>query len=866
MEKEVLPQQQVDAVISTLSSGEFQEALEKTTILSQKYPDEPLLFNISGACYQGLRQFETAATYYEKAIEIKPDYYKAHFNLGGVLQEQGKLKVSIDSFEKALSIKPDYAEAYNNIGSVFKELDQSDNAIRSFEKAIEIKPDYFEAYYNLGQTFQGLNNIDAAIKSYEEVLIIKPDFAELHNNLGVIYHGIDKIDSARKHLKDAVRIMPEFVEAYNNLGNVYKLINKPDKAIACYQKTIAINPGLADGYFNIGVVLQEQKKIKSAISNYETAISLNPNYADAYMNLAHIMQDLMQFDEAVEIYQKVLMITKDNAEALTELGITYMHLGKSNASIESFKKALAIDSNLNLAHNGLGIVFHKINQLEKALISYEKAIFNNPEYAEAYLNLGNLMTDLDQLDKAVLNYQYAFDLNPEIDNIFGNLLHIKMHLCIWDDFYNDLEELIKKINNNERVITPFPLLALIDDPKIQRKNAEMYVNDKYPRNHNLPKLSHYSKHAKIRIGYFSADFREHPVSTLTAELYEIHDRGQFEIYAFSFGPDTQDAMNLRIKAGVDHFHNVHEMSDKDIAILSRSLEIDIAIDLGGHTKSARTGIFAMSAAPIQVHYLGYLGTMGTDYYDYLLADQTLIPMQYQQYYSEKIAYLPSYQVNDSTELTPKIIFTREDLGLPKEGFVFCCFNNTYKFTPSTFDSWAKILKQVKGSVLFLLVDTDIAKINLRKEIIQRGIDPKRLFFGERLARPEYLARYRTVDLFLDTHPCNAGITASDALKMGLPLITYKGESYQARIGASILNSINLPELITSSPEEYESLAIELATHPEKLKVIKDKLESNLSKAPLCNTRLITSDLESAFTMMYERYLKGLEVDHIYVKH
>jgi len=865
MEKEVLPQQQVDAVISTLSSGEFQEALEKTTILSQKYPDEPLLFNISGACYQGLRQFETAATYYEKAIDINPDYYKAHFNLGGVLQEQGKLKVSIESFEKALSIKPDYAEAYNNIGSVFKELDQSDNAIRSFEKAIEIKPDYFEAYYNLGQTFQGLNNIDAAIKSYEEVLIIKPDFAELHNNLGVIYHGIDKIDSARKHLKDAVRIMPEFVEAYNNLGNVYKLINKPDKAIACYQKTIAINPGLADGYFNIGVVLQEQKKIKSAISNYETAISLNPNYADAYMNLAHIMQDLMQFDEAVEIYQKVLMITKDNAEALTELGITYMHLGKSNASIESFKKALAIDSNLNLAHNGLGIVFHKINQLEKALISYEKAIFNNPEYAEAYLNLGNLMTDLDQLDKAVLNYQYAFDLNPEIDNIFGNLLHIKMHLCIWDDFYNDLEELIKKINNNERVITPFPLLALIDDPKIQRKNAEMYVNDKYPRNHNLPKLSHYSKHAKIRIGYFSADFREHPVSTLTAELYEIHDRGQFEIYAFSFGPDTQDAMNLRIKAGVDHFHNVHEMSDKDIAILSRSLEIDIAIDLGGHTKNARTGIFAMSAAPIQVGYIGVLSTMGADYYDYLIADQKMIPEKYQKYYSEKIAYLPSFQVNDSKQSIPETIFTRKDLHLPKEGFVFCCFNNTYKITPTTFDIWGRILKKVKDSVLLIYADNESAQVNLRKEIVLRNIDPSRLIFGKHLPKDEYLARYLVADLFLDTHPFNAGTTASDALRMGLPVLTMEGSSFNSREAASIISALNLPELITANSDEYESAAVELATHPEKLQIIKNRLINNLSSAPLYNSSMFTRHLESAYSIMYDRYSQGFKPDHIYVK-
>jgi len=457
-------------------------------------------------------------------------------------------------------------------------------------------------------------------------------------------------------------------------------------------------------------------------------------------------------------------------------------------------------------------------------------------------------------------------LKPDINFLLGDLLHTKMHLCLWDDLPNNLNELIKKINNNEKVIEPFTLLALTDDPEIQRKTAEIFTHKKYQKNHDLSGIERYPKHKKIRIGYFSADFKEHPVSALTAELYEIHDRNQFEIHAFSYGPDTKDKMNLRIKAGVDHFHEVRMMSHKDVVLLARSLEIDIAVDLGGHTQDARTGIFALLAAPIQISYIGYIGTMGANYYDYLVADQTMIPDKNQKYYSEKIVYLPCFQVNDSTKSPPATIFTRKDLGIPEEGFVFCCFNNTFKITPTTFDSWGRILEKVNGSVLLIYADSDTAKINLTKEITVRGIDPSRLIFGKRLSKPEYLARYRVADLFLDTHPYNAGTTASDALRMGLPVLTYLGNSMVSREAASVINAVNLPELITTNQKEYESLAIELATHPEKLKIIKDKLASNLSTAPLYDTSLFTRHLESAYTEMYDRYQRGLEPDHIYVKH
>jgi predicted O-linked N-acetylglucosamine transferase (SPINDLY family) len=535
-------------------------------------------------------------------------------------------------------------------------------------------------------------------------------------------------------------------------------------------------------------------------------------------------------------------------------------------AVKSYKSALKIKPDYLEANNNLGTAYNKLLQTQLAIDYYERAIAIKPDYVDAHANLATALKDLKRFDEVMVIYDSEIILNSDLDFILGEVLHTKMMLCIWDDLPIQLNELTNKINNSEKVVSPFPLLALIDDPEIQRKTAEIYANEHYPQNYSLPKIGLYSKHSKIRIGYFSADFKKHPVATLTAEIYELHDRGQFEIHAFSFGPDTNDEMNLRIKAGVDYFHDVHPLPYKDIAMLARSFEIDIAVDLGGFTKDSRTEVFAISAAPIQISYIGYLGTMGANYYDYLIADQVMIPEKNKKYYSEKIVYLPSYQVNNSKESTPEIIFTREDLGLPETGFVFCCFNNSYKYTPTTFDSWGRILKEVDGSVLLIFADNDKAKKNLTKEIILRGIQPNRIIFGKRLSKSEYLARYQVADLFLDTLPYNAGATASDALRMGLPVLTCLGNSMVSRQCSSHLNAVNLPELIKTNQEEYESFAIELAMNPEKLKIIKNKLATNLPTARLYNTTLFTKNLESAYLKMYDKYQKGLDLDHIYLEY
>ena len=721
------------------------------------------------------------------------------------------------------------------------------------------KVDSIIELFSSGHIIEALNTVQTLISQY-------PNEALLHNISGVCYKATGQLELAAQSFNRAVEIKSDFADAHYNLGLTLQELNQLDDAVKCYLKTLTIKPDYAEAYNNLGVTLKDLDQLDEAVKCYEKALIIKPDYPEAHNNLGNALKNLGRASKAVECFERMLTIDPGNAEGHNNLGNTLYILGQPNAAGKSYMKALAIEPDYAEAHNNLGITLNDLGRFEDAEASYHKALAIAPHFPEAHSNLGDLLTDLKRLDEALVSYESAFNLKPDIIFLLGKLLHTKMHLCLWDDLSSMLDELQGKINNNEKVIPPFPMLGLIDDPELQRKATKIFINKHHPKNHDLPRIALYPKHKKIRIGYFSADFRGHPVAALTAELYEVHDRGQFEIHAFSYGPETNDKMHLRIKAGVDHFHDVLTMSYKDVAMLARSLEIDIAVDLGGPTTNSRTGIFAMSAAPIQASYIGYIGTMGVNYYDYLVADQTMIPEKNQKYYAEKIVYLPSFQVNDSTQSPPSTILTRQDVGLPETGFVFCCFNNNFKITPTTFDSWGRILEKVKDSVLLIYVGNESAQINLTKEIILRGIDPSRLIFGKRLSKSEYLARYRVADLFLDTQPYNAGTTASDALRMGLPVLTCMGNSFANRHAASIITALNLPELITTTEEAYESLAIDLATDPEKLKIIKDKLVSNLSTAPLYDTALFARNLESAYSMMYDRYQRGLDPDHIYAKH
>ncbi|MDA9767008.1 tetratricopeptide repeat protein [Candidatus Thioglobus sp.] len=692
-----------------------------------------------------------------------------------------------------------------------------------------------------------------------------PSQTEINSVIALYSNG--KIQEALDTVEVLTKIYPNEPLLYNISGVCYKTIGKLDEAIKSFEQALSIKPDLTEDHFNLGVVLKDLGQLDAAVNCYEKALAINPSYANAFNNLGLCLNDLGQLDAAVKSYEKALVIKPDFAEAHNNLGNALDELGQLDAAIKCYEKAVAIKPGYSEAHNNLGNAFKNLAKLDAAVKCYERAVALKPDYAEAYHNLGNSLLSLKRLDEALASYERAIVLKPDINFILGDLLHTKMQLCIWDDLSSQLDELKNKINNSKKVINPFPLLALIDDPELQMKTAEIFVNEKYPQSHVLSKIERYPKHKKIRVGYFSGDFHNHATMHLMAELFECHDKLCFELIAFSFGPNKQDQWRQRAFLSFDKFVDVRLKSDREISLLARKMEIDIAIDLKGYTRNCRPNIFAEGCAPIQVNYLGYPSTMAASYMDYLIADRTLIPEEKKHHYLEKIVYMPnSYQVNVSNRSISKNSLLRHELGLPSKGFVFCCFNNTYKITPPIFIGWMRILKAVEGSVLWLFENNNSTTENLKKEAMKFGISKDRFVFATHMPVEEHLNRIKQADLFIDTLPYNAHTTASDALRMGLPVLTCVGNSFASRVAASLLNAVNLPELITTTQEQYESLAIQLATHPEKLKIIKDKLVNNLPIAPLYDTPLFTQQLESAYLTMYERYQQGLDPDDIYVKH
>ena len=505
--------------------------------------------------------------------------------------------------------------------------------------------------------------------------------------------------------------------------------------------------------------------------------------------------------------------------------------------------------------------------MDEALTSYDRAIEFKPDNADDYYNRGIVLQELKRLDEALTSYDRAIELKPDYEYLFGTTLHTKMKMCDWQDFDANVKSLLLKISEGKKSSPSFAILALTDSLSVQRKASETWIKDKHPFNPSLGLIPKYEHKNKIRIGYYSADFRDHPVSILMAELFELHDRSKFEVIAFYSGPSDSSEMHKRVACAFDKFIDIRLTSDRDVAQISRDMHIDIAIDLTGLTQHARTGVFSFRAAPIQINYLGYSATMGVEYYHYIIADKVVIPKDKQKNYVEKIIYLPNcYLPHDSEQKISSQIFSKQECGLPLDGFVFCCFNAAYKLNPTIFDSWMRILKATGSSVLWLSSNNNSAMANLRMEAEKRGINSSRLIFAQRTKLiEEHLARHSLADLFLDTLPYNAHTTTLDALWAGLPVLTCMGESFASRAAASALNAIELPELITTSQEKYEASAIELATSPAKLKAIKDKLERNRMTTALFDTPRFTKHIEDAYTQMYERYQADLPLDHIYIE-
>lgn len=716
------------------------------------------------------------------------------------------------------------------------------------------------------QAFQSGNSARAD-SIFRKLLQVDPKNVVALHILGVIRAMQSNHQEAIELLQRAIKINPKDASLYYDLAKVFQDAGANHDSLPHHKKAIALAPNNIEASLNYGVSLSRLGLSQEALDIFNQILSIDSNFFEAIVNKTVALKELKQYGEALEFADKALSINSNTAEVWANRAAALNGLQRYDEAIAHHDKALSLKPDYHEAWANKGLTLHELKQYDEAIVHYDKALSLKPDYVEAWSKKGNVLNELNYYDEAIFHFDRALTLNPDIDWMPGYLLHTKMRICSWSGLAESLEDISKKVMSNEKVINPFSLLSLSDDAFLLKRCSDIYAQSTYPANFALGSIPKAAKREKIRIAYFSPDFRNHPVSFLTAELFEMHDRNQFEVFAFSFKKaPIGDEMNLRLRKSFDRFEDVENISDRDIAQLARELQIDIAIDLTGPMQDSRTRIFSYRAAPIQVNWLGYPGTIGADFIDYIVADKTIIPDQCHKFYSEKVVTLPdTYIVDDSKRISSSRVFTRKESGLPENTFVFCCFNNDYKFNPQVLDGWSRILLTAKNSVLWIAKNNERFRMNLITEFEKRGVDPMRIIFAPRVdLMGDHLARYKLADLFLDTHPYNAHTTALDSLKAGIPVLTLKGQSFPSRVAASLLNAIGLPELITNTQAEYEALAIELAMDPQKLIDIKLRLTSNRLKTPLFDTPLFTKNLESAYVKMIERYQADLQPDHIVI--
>jgi protein O-GlcNAc transferase len=804
--------------------GRPSEALANYEAALALEPEHPGALYNRAIVLQGLRRFEEALAGYDRALAVKPDFAAAWINRGIALRDLKRSSEALASYQAALALAPDNAALRYNCGNVLRDLQRFEEALASYDAALALKPDYAQAHNNRGLTLWNLRRFLEALASYDRALAIEPDNCEFWYARGNTLRDLKHFEAAVASYDTALALQPAHADAHNNRGLALSNLQRHAEALESYDRALAVNPNNAVTYNNRGNTLQEQKRYIEALASYDAALARQPGYVEAHNNRGLVLWKLKRFIEALASYNTALALKPDSIEAVINRGPLLWDLGRR----------------------------------EEALAGYDAALAIRPDHAELLYNRGLMLQDSGRHDAAIGDFEGALGVNPHYRYLTGLLLHTKMHCCDWRGWADSLQRLERQVRDGVCASNPFALLGLSASAGDQLLCAKTWVRNKCPA--SLAPLWRGETDAddKIRVAYLSADFRDHPLAVLMAGVFEQHDHARFETTALSFGLDAPSEMRTRLKAAFDRFIDVRHDSDEEAAWRLRELKVDIAVDLMGFTRDARTGILALRPAPVQVNYLGLNATMGADYVDYILADHYVIPEGSQSYYSERVVYLPeTFLVNDSVRHIEPAKLSRAAAGLPETGFVFCAFNNSYKITPAMFDLWMRLLQAIDGSVLWLADGLNAAVApNLRREAEHRGVAADRLIFAPRVPYREYLANYQLADLFLDTSPFNGCTTASDALWSGLPLVTVSGETFVSRMAGSLLHGVGLAELVTRSLADYEALARRLAQDPEFLAAVRAKLRRNKVTSGVFDAGRFCRHLEAAYEGMWQRQRRG----------
>ena len=745
----------------------------------------------------------------------------------------------------------------------FMQTGMSGQARQQCEQVLRTNPRSADAHYLMGLVAARSGNFEAAAERMAKSLQIAPDNPAALNNYGVALRKLQRNEEAIGSFSKAIALKRDYVEAHFNLGNALREEGRLDQALASYDAAIALKPDFAAAYNGRGNVLADLNRHTEALTTFDKAIALKPDFGEAYSNKANSLFASDQAQEALAHANRAIELNPDNVEAHLNRGNALAKLKRYEEGLAAYDRAIALRPDNAPAYSNRGALLVEVNRAEEALHDFDKSIELDPEQPTTYENRAQASAKARRYGEAIDFYRRLVELAADYPYVKGNLLHAQMLCSDWQGFETLCSSIQAGVRAGARTAEPFGYQGVSESEQDLLMCAEIFARDEYPavRQDCAPGGS--QEKQRITIGYLCGEFRQHATSILMCGVYEQHRKDRFRLIAFDNGGSDASDYRRRIDASFDEVVDITGLGDHDAANLISSREVDILVNLNGYFGAGRMGVFARRPSPIQVNYLGFPGTLGAPYMDYLIADEVVIPPTSRQFYSAKIVYLPhSYQANDSKRSISDKLHSRELFGLPPNAFVFCCFNNNYKITPGTFDSWMRILGRAEGSVLWLLQDNPDASANLTREAEARGIASNRLVFAQRLPPDEHLARHKVADLFLDTLPYNAHTTASDALWAGLPVLTRVGTTFPGRVGASLLKALDLPELVTDSASAYEDLAVELASDPAMLARIRERLQANRSTQPLFNTQAFARHLEAAYLTMMQRHRDGAPPDHI----
>lgn len=692
---------------------------------------------------------------------------------------------------------------------------------------------------------------DAAAKLYRRILAQEPKNPLARQLLAMTLMAGGKDGQALEEIGRALEQAPDSPEALATKGAILIRLARHREALAALDRAIALKPGYAEAFYNRGNCRQALGRMEDALADYSHAIALQPAYEPAFTNRGNVLRKLRRFDEALADYLAAARLSPADAIARYHLGAVLHDLRRYDEALKEFDAALAMAPELAAAWTDRGSVLRDLSRPAEALASFDRALALKPGETHALFNRAALQwMEFGRTGEAIADLTRLIAIAPDYEYAPGNLLHLTMYNGDWRNFDARKALIDQGVRAGKRIIEPFAYQAISDSPSDLLAAARIYAA-KYPASPGQRAKAR-APHRRIRIGYVSGEFRAQATQYLAAGLYEHHDRGEFQVLAFDNGKSEQSPMRRRLEGAFDSFIAIAGLSDLQAAKRIAAEEIDILVNLNGYFGRERTGVFALRPALLQVNYLGFPGTLGAPWMDYILADRIVISDDERGYFSEQVVWLPNcYQVNDDKRAIPEGHPSRREQGLPDQGFVFANFNQSYKLTPSMFAGWMRILKQVPGSVLWLMeIGGDFAA-NLRREAEGQGIAGERLIFAKLAPLPAHLARLRLADLVLDTLPYNAHTTASDALWAGVPFLTCKGHAFAGRVGASLLTAIGVPELIARDLAAYEAMAVTLAGDPARVSALRRRIEENKTTHPLFDTARFARDIEAAYRRMWE---------------